>query len=207
MIEVKCKAADLLPIDRILEFQGELKKLSKKNKDKLKASILKHGFIAPMFVWDNSGDYSLLDGHQRLSTLISMRQEGYDIPLLPVVYVEADNEEDAKEKLLQITSKYGEFTTKGFSDFTDGLDFDIEDFNIDVPMEKEEIEGDVEFSEELMEEHNYIVLYFSNNIDWLNAKTFFDLETVSSMRSNGKPWSKGIGRVVDGVKYIRKMQE
>ena len=129
-IEINCKAADILPIDRILEFQGKLKKLSKKNKEKLKASILKHGFIAPLFVWDNAGDYSLLDGHQRLATLISMRQEGYDIPLLPVVYVEASNEADAKAKLLQITSQYGEFSLDGIMDFTDGLDFDFEEIRL-----------------------------------------------------------------------------
>ena len=122
MIEVKCKGADTLPIDRILEFQCGLKTLSKDNEKKLRNSILKFGFIAPFFVWDDKGEWRLLDGHQRLKTLLKMREEGYDIPLLPVDYIEADSEEDAKRKLLHITSQYGEFSTEGFENFTLDLD-------------------------------------------------------------------------------------
>ena len=122
VIEIKCKGADTLPIDRILEFQGGLKELSKENEKKLRNSILKFGFIAPLFLWDDHGEWKLLDGHQRLKTLLKMREEGYDIPLLPVDYIEADSEEDAKRKLLHITSQYGEFTVDGFENFTFGLD-------------------------------------------------------------------------------------
>ena len=122
VIEIKCKGADTLPIDRILEFQGGLKELSKENEKKLRNSILKFGFIAPLFLWDDHGEWRLLDGHQRLKTLLKMREEGYDIPLLPVDYIEADSEEDAKRKLLHITSQYGEFTLDGFENFTFGLD-------------------------------------------------------------------------------------
>ena len=122
MIEIKCKGADTLPIDRILEFQGGLKELSKENEKKLRNSILKFGFIAPLFLWDDHGEWKLLDGHQRIKTLLKMRKEGYDIPLLPVDYIEADSEEDAKRKLLHITSQYGEFTVDGFENFTFGLD-------------------------------------------------------------------------------------
>jgi len=122
VIEVKCKGADILPIDRILEFQGGLKELSKENEKKLRNSILKFGFMAPLFLWDDHGEWRLLDGHQRLKTLLKMREEGYDIPLLPVDYIDADSEEDAKRKLLHITSQYGEFTVDGFENFTFGLD-------------------------------------------------------------------------------------
>jgi hypothetical protein len=156
-IQINCKSADTLPIDRILEFQGELKKLSTANRDKLQASILNHGFIAPLFVWDDQGDYRLLDGHQRIATLIHMRQKGYDIPMLPVDYIQADREDDAKRKLLQITSQYGDFTTEGFQSFTEGLDFEfdeirlvefntnkvqsINDFNINEYTDKNEIKN------------------------------------------------------------------
>ncbi len=118
MIEIKCKAADTLAIDELLEFQGTLKKLSKDNAKKLRRSIEQNGFIAPFFVWDDGGRYRLIDGHQRLAVLLQMRKDGEDIPLLPVDYIQADSEEDAKRKLLYITSQYGEFTTEGFEEFT-----------------------------------------------------------------------------------------
>lgn len=154
-VEVNCKGADVLPIDRIIEFQGKLKKLSEKNRERLKASILKHGFISPFFVWDDAGEYKLLDGHQRLATLLYMREkEGYDMPLFPVVYVHAETVEDAKRKLLQITSQYGEFTTDGFAEFTAGLDLDADEFRIvdgefdlDFLKDEQETTGDDEVPE------------------------------------------------------------
>ena len=154
MIEVKCKGADTLPIDRILEFQNDLKTLSKDNEKKLRNSILKFGFIAPFFVWDNQGEWKLLDGHQRLKTLLKMRKEGYDIPLLPVDYIEAESEEDAKRKLLHITSQYGEFTVDGFENFTFGLDGfeDIRLTNDEFVFKTKEEEGVVEDDYEIPEE-------------------------------------------------------
>ena len=128
-IRVTAHGADILPIDALIEFQGNLKTITRENLDKLKRSILKHGFTAPIFVW-NGVDYHILDGHQRLKALIELRQEGYNIPLLPVVYIDADSEEHAKEKLLYITSQYGEFTTDGFTAFAEGLDFDFSDIRL-----------------------------------------------------------------------------
>ena len=67
------------------------------------------------------------------------------------------------------------------------------------------IEAKIAFSEELLESRNYVVLYFDNDVDWLGARTHFGLNSVYSKRCNGKPWSKGIGRVVDGAKYLRRI--
>jgi len=142
-IIVTCTAADRLPIDTILEFQGDLKNLTKENREKLKKSILKNGFTAPIFIWQNAGDNYILDGHQRLATLLHMRQKGYDIPLLPVAYIEAENEKQAKEKLLVITSSYGEFDLEILDDWLSDIDDEIGeilrfvDGEIDIHDEKE----------------------------------------------------------------------
>ena len=125
-IIIKARGNQTLPIDKLLEFQGGLKRLTPKNRDKLMASILEKGFIAPIFVWDDAGEYRLLDGHQRLKTLLWMREKGWDIPMLPVDIIEADDEQDAKKKLLAITSQYGEFTTDGYAEFIN--DIEVEDY-------------------------------------------------------------------------------
>lgn len=67
------------------------------------------------------------------------------------------------------------------------------------------VKAKIQFSEELLESRNYVVLYFDNDVDWLSARTHFALKSVYSKRCNGKPWSKGIGRVVDGAKYLRRI--
>ena len=76
---------------------------------------------------------------------------------------------------------------------------------------KEEIEGEVEFSEILGEENNYLVLQFKTDIDWLNAQSIFGLETVKSYstRKDGKVAKnmerKGVARVLDGAKVLNEL--
>lgn len=108
-----------------MEFQGNLKKLSKKNLEKLKKRIMEDGFNVPFFVWDNAGEYKVLDGHQRLKALLSLREEGYDIPLLPVAFIEATDEEDARKKLLAISSQYGEFDAEELAGWLDEIGGDV----------------------------------------------------------------------------------
>ena len=85
----------------------------------------------------------------------------------------------------------------------------LNEWGLDVPeidnMGFEEPE--IEFSEYLDEENNYVVLFFNNRIDWLQAETHFNLKSVYSKRSNGKPWSKGIGRVINGAKYLKDITD
>lgn len=154
-IEIKCRGADSLPIDTIKDFQGKLKHITRDNLERLKVSILKNGFVAPIFIWRNEGECLALDGHQRIKALLSMREEGFDIPLLPVAYIEADNEDDARQKLLAITSQYGEFDIDELNSWVSNLDADIAetlrfvDDKIELDIEEIETEGDDEFEDEI----------------------------------------------------------
>lgn len=146
-ILVKCKSYTTLPIDVLIEFQGNLKRLTQKNREKLIGSICERGFIAPIFVWDDSGDYRLLDGHQRLKTLLWMRENGWDIPMIPVDIIEADSEQDAKKKLLAITSQYGEFDLDGFIEFISDIEIDDTILLTDGEWSQDGIECTTDFPE------------------------------------------------------------
>lgn len=65
--------------------------------------------------------YKALDGHQRIKALCSLREEGWDIPLLPVAFIEASDEADARKKLLAISSQYGEFDSSELSEWLDEI--------------------------------------------------------------------------------------
>lgn len=121
MIKVSKELAhlDTLPVSSLVEFQGNLKDLTDKNYGKLKKSLVKHGFFVPMFVWNDNGTPRLVDGHQRLHVC---EREGWNINV-PVVYIEAANRQEAKEKLLVISSQYGRITQEGYDEFT----FDLPD--------------------------------------------------------------------------------
>lgn len=75
-----------------------------------------------------------------------------------------------------------------------------------------EIVGEVPFSEVLREEHNYIVLYFDNEVDWLQAESVFALETVKALstRTDGKlpegQERKGVGRVIRGADALEAIR-
>jgi ParB-like chromosome segregation protein Spo0J len=166
-IKIKCKAADMLAIDDLVEFQGKLKKITKPNLEKLKSSILKKGFIAPFFIWDNAGDKKLLDGHQRLKALFDLKQEGYDIPLLPVAYVEADNEKDAKEKLLSIASQYGDFNKHELVEWFDNIDEEIKNDLRLMNLDKE-IDLKLKQIKEELVPYDKIHLLISTNIKNIN---------------------------------------
>lgn len=113
-------------------------------------------------------------------------------------------EQYEKEIILADNSQSGETDWDKFFDnwnYQDALDWDM-----DPPEKKDkDIPGEVEFSEYIGESNNYVVIVFDNDLDWLNAQTHFDLKTVSAKRSNGKEWSKGIGRVINGAKYLRNL--
>ena len=87
-----------------------------------------------------------------------------------------------------------------------GLDVWLNEDDIQELKNPENNETDLKFATELDRESNYIVLKFDTDIDWLQAKTLFDLKTETARRQNGKPWSSGIGRVLNGSEAIRKIQ-
>lgn len=120
-----CKGADVLPLDALEDFQGGLKKITKKNLDKLKRRIIRDGINVPLFVWRTDDWCRILDGHQRLKALLSLREDGHELPLIPVAYIEASDEADARQKLLGITSQYGEFEIEELDIWLKDLDEDI----------------------------------------------------------------------------------
>ena len=126
-IKVTVDTGKTLPMNYLEVLQGNLKELSDENYKKLRTSIIKHGFSFPIFVWENPEDAKIyiLDGTQRFTTLSKMKEDGYSVPQLPVVFIEATNLNHAKEKLAAAASQYGKFTEEGVASFFADMDFDI----------------------------------------------------------------------------------
>ena len=127
IIKIKCKGADLLPYDSLIQFQGDLKTLSKTNLKKLKTQIIKKGFRMPFYIWVHDDKNKILDGSQRDRALKSLKDDGYEIPLLPVVYIEADNKQDARETILAISSQYGVWNKSELDLWLENIDAEIKE--------------------------------------------------------------------------------
>ena len=85
----------------------------------------------------------------------------------------------------------------------------LQDWGLSLPIDLDEIKetkdipdiGEIEFSEELFLEHNYIVLYFDNAMDWEVAQEIYGLnKTKHHVKMKGQ--SVGIGRVLNGKNFI-----
>ena len=127
---------------QLKELQGDLKITTPAKIEKLKNSIRKYGIFVPKFVWINDGTYYIEDGHQTIKALTELEQNGYDIPAIPYVIIEAKARKEAGEKLLMINSRFADFNleTSFFKDFDIGLEFmdeiEIDDLKTEVGDEK-----------------------------------------------------------------------
>ena len=125
-ISIKCETKDTLELAELTEMQGGLKSRTDIDFDKIKLSIIKYGFSFPLFVWKADKNY-LLDGHGRFATLCKMQKDGYIIPPLPVVYIQAKDKKEAKQKLLRLNSQYGKMTKESVLEFADDIDLNFEE--------------------------------------------------------------------------------
>jgi hypothetical protein len=154
-IKIACQAADTVALESLVPLQGELKKLPKEAEEKLKKEILEQGFLAPFFVWKGETSHVILDGHQRLTVLSKLKAQGYEIPALPVVWIEATSERQARERVLAFASQYGVVTEKSLAEYlkeseinVDVLETRFEFPEIDADKIKEMFEDELEIEED-----------------------------------------------------------
>jgi hypothetical protein len=117
-------------------------------------------------------------------------------------------EDQQKEFIIKDNVGFGEWNWDDLANNWDEIELtdwglDIPDFNKNIDNE----EGEIKISTELDQHSNYIVLKFNTDIDWLQVQSIFGLESTYSLRQNGKTWSKGVGRVIDGIDAILKIKE
>ncbi len=223
-IQIKCKGSMTLELEQLEPFQGSLKDLSKENYNKLRKQIIDLGFSEPICVWKNEGKYNILNGHQRVRVLQEMkRSEGFKVPRLPVVEVEAASEHEAKKKVLSLTSQFGEISSDSLFEFASLNNIDLptlEDFRfpeIDMDEFKSEffdgeekpsedpVDPDVEFAKEIDEENDFIVFVFKDKNDFKQACEKYGVSRVQfNLSSNGSEsfHTFGVGRVLDGEKLL-----
>jgi len=124
-LKVTCKAADKISINELQNFQGELKTLDPLELEHLKNSLKRHGFAFPVYVWVNKkGQHKIIDGHQRVLAAREMLA-GKDLKV-PVAWIEAKTEKEAKEKVLLATSQYGRMNKDGLAEYLSTADLELD---------------------------------------------------------------------------------
>ena len=144
-IKISCDAKHYASLDDFHELQGNLKDLTELNFNKLKLSILKYGFIAPLFAFkDNKGKLFIMDAHQRVRVLKHLRDvDEYIVPQLPYNLIDAKNKREAKEMLLAINSRYGKMTAEGLYEFSNEPNYEIDMNAIELILDLPEVNLDM----------------------------------------------------------------
>ena len=131
MIKIKCESSNFLALNEITDFQGDLKERSAGDMEKIKKSIKKHGVAFPIFIWQTEENGETinycLDGHCRTRALREMAAAGEQIPPLPVDYIHAETEAEAKELLLKLNSQYGHMTADSVAAFLGDIKIDFDE--------------------------------------------------------------------------------
>lgn len=188
---------------------------------RLAASLKEFGWTRPIIVDPKN---VVLAGHGILQAAKRVRDEGGsikdwpDASLAPVVvkrglsaaqkraYVIADNKlaEGSRWDQAALADELRELMNADFDLLVTGLGSG-EISNLLEPGGKGGEKPEVEFSQELLLEHNYIVLYFDNPLDWRVAVEKFKLKKVRDLiERKGQP--RGMGRVVRGAEWLRRIK-
>ena len=176
-------------------------------------SISAFGFKNPVVIDKNN---IVVCGHTRLKAAKKL-----GIKEVPCIRADDLTEEQIKAFRLS-DNKVGEFAEWDFNLLDEELngifDIDMKQFGFDLQSiiddedDKKE-DGEVPFTEVLGEEHNYIVLYFDNEIDWLQMQSLIDIEEKMNLstrkdgeiRNNMKRISTG--RVFNGKEVLERLRE
>lgn len=130
MIKNKVNELKLIPRTDLRNFQWDLKKHDNDESiENLAARINKKGFSAPIYVWTEEN--KILDWHQRLKALniLSERNITLKDDKVPVVYISAETEQEAKDTLLEYNTKYSDFNMEVLWEWA--KDWDMEFLQID----------------------------------------------------------------------------
>lgn len=206
--EIKIELAQLKPI-QIINNDGQLKGLPKNPRlikddkfEDLKKSISECEVmtaIREVVVTPYNDNYIVIAGNQRFKAMEELKFKTIPCKVVP----KGTPTKVMREIAIKDNQHSGEHDWKVLKEEWSKEEYEA--WGLEDEKEKEvKTEGDIEFSEYLNESNNYVVLFFNNDIDWLQAQTHFGLKTVCSKRGNGEKWSTGRGRVIDGAKYLDK---
>lgn len=178
-------------------------------------SIKQFHFQVPIII---DKDNVVVAGHTRLKACKKLGIE--EVPCI----VADDLTEDQIKAFRIADNNVGEVSTwdiekLGFEladidiDMSEFGDFGLEDDSDNVDLENKEQKPELEFTEVLGEEHNYVVLYFDNDVDWLQAESLFDIKPRKNLstRTDGKITESmtrvSVGRVLNGAEALERLRK
>jgi len=209
--------------DQIEPNSRNANKMDKRTFQGLIEEVRKDGALlsVPWVRSDQDGKLICGDGQHRLEAALKAGvKEGL------VFVIRGISEKAANAKSIGFNKRVGEPDPEKLKDQLDWLkseeteldfdpDFDIEKLTGYDEREIEKIleerdpadkDPEAEITEELLESHNYLVLYFDNEADWMVAQEKFGIQPKAALWTDGKS-RIGIGRVIKGSEILERIHD
>jgi uncharacterized ParB-like nuclease family protein len=156
-------------------------------------------------VYPYNGRFVVISGNHRYKAYKKLGWENVLCKVLP--------EDTPKEKLREYVMKENMHYAENDDALLNLWNLkELADWRVPVKIKskKQKEMPEVEFTQVLDESHNYIVLYFDNEVDWLQAQTLFDIKPVRLLSTkkgeeNIRTKRMAIGRVLRGVEVINRL--
>lgn len=203
-----------IPIGMLSENTGQIpdvprnpRKITKEKFDALCESIRKSPemkVLDEIHVYPYNGRYVVISGNHRYKAYKKLGWVNVLCKVLP--------EDTPKAKLREYVMKENMHYAENDDALLNTWNLkELADWRVPVKIKskKQKEIPEVEFTQVLSESHNFVVLYFDDEVDWLQAQTLLDLKPVRLMeRARGRaPYSKetGIGRVLRGADVLNRL--
>lgn len=193
-------------LDQLSETKNNPRQISKKDFAILKKSLTEFPEMQEIREIVVDENYTILGGHQRVKAMLANGQKEATVKV-----VEGLSEEQKRQFVIKDNISNGEWDMDILANEWDDEPLDEWGLETGMGVGTDKVEPEVEFSEFIDEENNYILLKFKTDIDWINALTLFDIKTVKcySTRNDGeiseKMQRKGVSRVLDGAKALERL--
>lgn len=119
----------------------------------------------------------------------------------------------ADNKVAEMAEWDGNLVQKELDDLFGKIDMELFGFFESLEQEEKEEQPEVEFTEVLLENHQYVVLFFDNDVDWLQAQSLLGIHDVKNLstRQDGKLTKgmerKTVGRVLNGKDVLEALRK
>jgi ParB-like chromosome segregation protein Spo0J len=217
-VKVETKTMD--PIEIVGAEYNPRKRLKKGSKtyERLRTSIEEFGLVEPLVWnkrsvkqgWEKGAAGCLVGGHQRLNVIVDLNWPEVDVV---VVDLDEDREKALNVALNRITGEWDNAMLAQVLTQIDSSEVEVgitgfDGAELDKLLAKAKIDDpEIVFTDELLEEHQYVVLYFDNTADWESAKEVLGIRTVHALDSRPGYERKGLGRVIRGAAVIKELIE
>lgn len=204
---------ETIPIGKLKAYDRNARTHSPDQVAQIAASIAEFGFTNPVLI-DKRG--TIVAGHGRVEAARSLGLD--EVPCIRLEHLTEDQVRAycLADNKLALNAGWNMDTLASELKGLEAVGFDVSLTGFS-PEELAEIMGDpvaeneaeepapeVEFAEELLHSHNYVVLYFDNPLDWQVAQEKFGLKEVKDLiPRKGQP--TGIGRVIRGSEWLNRI--